>query len=718
MAASKLKLLDNSGDGPLRVPGFGGVEINLHVDLEDDVGAERESFAHGAVPWTPRSRLTAREIAMLGVMNALTDKANWHEKIFNKDIVAKWKAEALVIPHLTEKAWDWCVAELQDKASLYQETKSVLILDSCSRVSKSDELIPSTLQDELKAAVGPLLERDEKDWHPGSDDQVLNLVHPSLFPLVMGKTPVLVSGGKVGVADCLGTIGQGSAVPGPEAPITRRGYWERNTEDLRWSRRFQWLPCEVEFVGDEGTDVRVTSYINNLHPRHDNVYRVVEKVIGHVIKPWNDVLQYIGLAARQPPRIRTYGVGYDVEAPEWLEKLWSVEKGSAQYKASKALVREYIATPEEGQTVEEARRIADGIPKPIPEAMSVEDTESRVGTESAEDASAAADEGEEGNPDWEDVTEDEDDDDDERIDHNWEETHGLYYATQLKYARLRKVVHPDPGESFSYEEWKKGTNTGKPVIANRWAHADERDHEYYDIKLQEQFRQKGLQVIVKLASIELTPEKPKYAGGSWHIEGLLNEHIAATAIYYYDVDNVTESRIRFRTEATFGDDDGEETMDYEQGVHSPIAQVFGVEERYLNGVAAVQERGSVATPAGRLLAFPNTLQHRVEPFELADRARPGHRRFLVLWLVDPHRRVCSTRNVPPQQHAWWREGGLDRVDFGALPQELVDLVRGEIGEWPMGMEEAKALRLELMAERTRATEQIESYMPEYNFCEH
>lgn len=31
----------------------------------------------------------------------------------------------------------------------------------------------------------------------------------------------------------------------------------------------------------------------------------------------------------------------------------------------------------------------------------------------------------------------------------------------------------------------------------------------------------GLQIIVKLANIELTPEKPEYAGGTWHVEGQL-----------------------------------------------------------------------------------------------------------------------------------------------------------------------------------------------------
>jgi hypothetical protein len=41
------------------------------------------------------------------------------------------------------------------------------------------------------------------------------------------------------------------------------------------------------------------------------------------------------------------------------------------------------------------------------------------------------------------------------------------------------------------------------------------------VRLRDQFREKGLQVIVKLANIELNPEKPEYHGGSWHIEGQL-----------------------------------------------------------------------------------------------------------------------------------------------------------------------------------------------------
>ena len=41
------------------------------------------------------------------------------------------------------------------------------------------------------------------------------------------------------------------------------------------------------------------------------------------------------------------------------------------------------------------------------------------------------------------------------------------------------------------------------------------------ISLADDFKEKGLQVIVKLANIQLTPEKPTYDGGSWHVEGQL-----------------------------------------------------------------------------------------------------------------------------------------------------------------------------------------------------
>ena len=43
------------------------------------------------------------------------------------------------------------------------------------------------------------------------------------------------------------------------------------------------------------------------------------------------------------------------------------------------------------------------------------------------------------------------------------------------------------------------------------------------MELQSLFKDSGLQVIVKLANIHLTPDKPNYDGGSWHIEVCLSK---------------------------------------------------------------------------------------------------------------------------------------------------------------------------------------------------
>ena len=58
------------------------------------------------------------------------------------------------------------------------------------------------------------------------------------------------------------------------------------------------------------------------------------------------------------------------------------------------------------------------------------------------------------------------------------------------------------------------------------------------------------QVIVKYAEIVLTPERPEYGGGVWHVEGMENEAICASCIAYLASDNITESRLHFRSMVT------------------------------------------------------------------------------------------------------------------------------------------------------------------------
>ena len=58
------------------------------------------------------------------------------------------------------------------------------------------------------------------------------------------------------------------------------------------------------------------------------------------------------------------------------------------------------------------------------------------------------------------------------------------------------------------------------------------------------------QVIVKYAEIVVTPERPEYGGGVWHVEGMENEAICASCIAYLASDNITESRLHFRSMVT------------------------------------------------------------------------------------------------------------------------------------------------------------------------
>lgn len=195
-------------------------------------------------------------------------------------------------------------------------------------------------------------------------------------------------------------------------------------------------------------------------------------------------------------------------------------------------------------------------------------------------------------------------------------------------------------------------------------------------------RGRRLQVIVKLATIHLTPDMPEYPGGSWHVEGMLNERIVSTGIYYWDSENITESRLSFR--AALDD------PNYEQNDDNGLREVYGLEDED----ALNQVLGSASTPAGRCLAFPNILQHRVGSFRLADPTRPGHRKILAFFLVDPSERIVSTSDVPPQQP--WSDTST------------------------MTLEQAKEYREQLMQERKFFVDEHNEllYEREFSLCEH
>lgn len=86
-----------------------------------------------------------------------------------------------MVPLMSQVAWEWCCFELREKVARFQDTGPSLCW-----LSKSDNKILEILNQKLRAALESLLNQpaEEEDWHPGSEVQMLDPVHPSLFQLV------------------------------------------------------------------------------------------------------------------------------------------------------------------------------------------------------------------------------------------------------------------------------------------------------------------------------------------------------------------------------------------------------------------------------------------------------------------------------------------------------------------------------------------------------
>ncbi|KAK2734360.1 hypothetical protein CKAH01_08033 [Colletotrichum kahawae] len=625
---------DNTCNGPLNVPGF-----PLAVSIER---CHDERFAHGFNDWA-QDRLTAREIAMISLINDITDKPGWSKDVFNDVKVASWRAEALARTLVSPLAWDWCLLELQHMAKDADERGHICVLNTASRVCKSDGLVSLSLLEELRLRTDSVW----RDYPFGVD--------PNMFPLVYGETKVFSQGSEVDLEHVIDSVGKGETASRqllePLTTAKRRenmrnhrrqwlNSWETHTE--RFSNRFQWLPCEVDFSeanpnSDRCPDVKITSYINSLHPRvHKSLYSTIEQFISLSIQPWNDVLAYRnqGLC---PSRIKTFGVVWWPPSPDWAAGLDKIEKD---------------------RTTEEYR--------------------------------------------------------------------------ETKHERLKHWLHPEPGISFTYDDWRQG-KTAKALVRGRIPRQPLTkfvselsplepgpDHQFYTLSLKDRFLKQGLQVIVQLSTVDLIPENPIQPPTEWRLNGMGNEHIVATSLVYFDSINITKTSgaISFRVEADLDAD----AHVYNRGDLAPLAGIYGLADpRQLSADSeepnALQELGTILAPDGRLVAYPNTLQHRIEAYEVLDRSRPGRRRCLTVHLVDPHYRICSTRNVPPQQHDWWVEEGPAKIDWAGrrVPQEMITRIMTEVREWPMGMQEATRVRDEVISEHLAGMEAVQDRVMRYQF---
>ncbi|EGF77823.1 hypothetical protein BATDEDRAFT_13568 [Batrachochytrium dendrobatidis JAM81] len=253
----------------------------------------------------------------------------------------------------------------------------------------------------------------------------------------------------------------------------------------------------------------------------------------------------------------------------------------------------------------------------------------------------------------------------------------------FKYINIRNGTKGyEPSSQSDHDDMEPDTRVIRPVYVPT---LPEHFQSKYESAKPVSLRGRNLQVIVKLTNIQLTPSKPKYDEGNWHIEGPTNESIVATGLYYYDVENITTPKLDFR-----------EAVDcfYQRVSDMYWKDVYGIDRESLQN----QYIGSLEVSNGRCVVYPNRYQHKEQSFELADPTQPGHCKILTFFVVNPSCRIVSTAHVAPQQPQWYNSS----LDKTPIPPELWN----DATQYIQGVQspaEAKHYRDELTSDRTQIT---------------
>ncbi|MBL9041382.1 MAG: DUF4246 family protein [Myxococcales bacterium] len=187
---------------------------------------------------------------------------------------------------------------------------------------------------------------------------------------------------------------------------------------------------------------------------------------------------------------------------------------------------------------------------------------------------------------------------------------------------------------------------------------------------------RGREVLVIPKIVEYRLGAGETHEGVWHVEGMSHEHIIATCVYILDRDESLEGgELRFKRAYTV-EEAGLLFWNIDQCRPSAVEQLID------EGTIPI---GSVATPEGRIIVFPNSHIHKLSQLSVAAGATEGRRRVIVFWIVDPSVTILSTRDVSAQQ--------------GIIPHA-----------------DALSVRLELMEERRRHKQSLN--VRAVSLCEH
>ncbi|KAJ8453575.1 hypothetical protein ONZ51_g13520 [Trametes cubensis] len=301
-----------------------------------------------------RDPITLIELRMRTFSGIIRSKPNWWEKVQDPQLVATWRQEMVEQDRETvERLWggeerfkhgrgtkqwprdpiteaqlDYIFDQLKYDAA-QRDLETGIFVTSIPKVYESRSLVPHGLKHALFAGVDALESiPEEKDWHPGSNQQVLDLVHPSLYCLRIDRT--LVRSPASTGADSLHVLSL-------EEYKSKRPDLSPFLEfqPFSVSSKYQWLP--TDFAVAEGGQAKPLGYINNLHPiRHHQLYSAISTVLSRFIPLLERVLTDT-LNPDSPPAISVNPyMWYDhLEEPDWDEAIQRRENGKIPKKSGR-----------------------------------------------------------------------------------------------------------------------------------------------------------------------------------------------------------------------------------------------------------------------------------------------------------------------------------------------------------------------------------------------
>lgn len=160
---------------------------------------------------------------------------------------------------------------------------------------KSDKVVSNELHEEIRAAFDTLVanQSEAPDWHPKSNDTVMDLVHPSMYPLVYDRSK--------GFEEEMSNVDEAIYKWSGKGEVIKKdpyGRWDYRSNAYKgpgsatepcWNDTYQWLPANIAF--QENGTLKFTSYINNLHPqRYPGMYGTIEKMIEMALPAWDQCL--------------------------------------------------------------------------------------------------------------------------------------------------------------------------------------------------------------------------------------------------------------------------------------------------------------------------------------------------------------------------------------------------------------------------------------------